>query len=161
MSLDDLYRELILDHFKSPRNHGKLKDADIEMEGVNPLCGDELTLTVRVGADGKVAQVQAVSRGCSISQASTSMMTEALTGRTLTEADALVAAFKRMMLADGTAAGLPEALEELGALEGVKQYPVRIKCALLAWNTWLEGVQSYRAQNPTDHHKVVTSHKET
>lgn len=158
MSLDDLYRELILDHFKSPRHQGQLDDATITVEGVNPLCGDELLLTARVDAQGKIAQLQQVARGCSISQASASMMASALTGRTLAEAGALVAAFKRMMLADGTAAGLPDALDELAALEGVKHYPVRIKCALLAWNAWLEGVQLYEAQH---HRKVAASHQET
>ena len=161
MSLDDLYREVILDHFKSPRHRGKIEGADIEVEGANPLCGDEITLTVRLDAGGRLADVQALAHGCSISQASASMMTEALTGRTIAEANAATDAFKRLMLSGGTAADLPDGLDDLEALEGVKQYPVRIKCALLAWNTWLEGIQSYQAQPAAEHHKVVTSHKET
>ena len=159
MSLDDLYRDLILDHFKTPRNHGRIDGADIEVEGANPLCGDELTLTVQLGPGGRVVDIQELAHGCSISQASSSMMTEALKGRTLAEAGALVEAFKRMMLAGGTADELPDALEELASLEGVKQYPVRIKCALLAWNTWLEGLRQYHAQGAT-HQKIVASHKE-
>ena len=161
MPLDDLYREVILDHFKSPRHPGKIDGADLEIEGANPLCGDELTLTVRLSPDERIAEARIQAHGCSISQASASMMTEALTGKTLADAAQITGAFKRMMLADGTAADLPEAAEDLAALEGVKQYPVRIKCALLAWNTWLEGLTLYQAQRKTAHHKVVANHKET
>ncbi len=160
MSLDDLYRDLILDHFKSPRNHGKIEGADIAVEGANPLCGDELTLTVQFDQHERIARIHVMGHGCSISQASASMMTEALSGRTLAEASARVEAFKRMMLADGTAAALPEGMDDLASLEGVKQYPVRIKCALLAWNTWLEGINAYRAQGAA-HRKVIASHQET
>ncbi|MBI4354983.1 MAG: SUF system NifU family Fe-S cluster assembly protein [Candidatus Omnitrophica bacterium] len=142
MSLtDDLYRDIILEHFKSPHHHGKLEPADITVEGVNPFCGDEVTLTARV-SNGIMTEIQALAKGCSISQASTSMLTDAVQGQTLADAQRLAAQFKQVMLEGGPAAW-PEALEDLEALEGVKKYPVRIKCAIMAWNALLEGIQDY------------------
>jgi len=139
--LDDLYRDVILDHFRSPRNHGKLDAADVHVQGVNPLCGDQIELTLKVH-DGKITDIRFSGKGCSISQSSASMMTEALKGKELAGSQNLVKDFKHMMLEKGGADELPEALEDLAALEGVKKYPVRIKCAVLPWNTFLEGLKS-------------------
>ncbi len=153
--LDDLYRDVILDHFRNPRNRGTLEQADIRVEGVNPFCGDKISLTVKL-ENGLIREVRMDGNGCSISQASASMMTEALKGKTLSESQKLVQDFKHMMLEKGAAADLPEALEELAALEGVKKYPVRIKCAVLAWNTLLEGIRAF-AENKGP---VSSTHKE-
>jgi nitrogen fixation protein NifU and related proteins len=142
--VDDLYRDIILDHHKSPRNFGELEDPDVSVEGVNPLCGDEMLLTLQV-EDGRVTRLRLKSKGCSISRASGSMMAEAVEGKTLEEIETLTEAFKEMMIGQSNAEDLPDELEDLEALEGVKKYPVRIKCALLAWNTLLEGLDSAHA----------------
>ena len=145
MSLtEDLYREIILEHFKNPRNHGRLERPDLKAEGANPFCGDELVLTIALDRE-TVRDVRAECKGCSISQASCSMMTEAVKGRPLKEAEELAARFKGMMLgAGGSPADWPPVLEDLLSLEGVKKYPVRIKCAILSWNTLLEGIEAHR-----------------
>lgn len=141
MALDDLYREVILDHYTHPRNKGTLDDADIKVEGANPLCGDELSIYIRL-ADGKISDVRFVGRGCSISQSSTSMMTEQIKGKTLDEAMRLVSRFKAMM--HGEPVGEDE-LGDLMALQGVRKFPVRIKCATLSWVALEQGVQEYEA----------------
>lgn len=146
--LEDLYREIILDHYRSPRNRGELPAPPArKAEGFNPLCGDEVVLFLDVGGEG-VQDVKTGGQGCSISQASTSMMSSAIKGKTLDEVRRLITAFKAMMsiheskLEGDSAAG--EDLEErladvrlgdLEALQGVVKFPVRIKCATLAWNT--------------------------
>jgi nitrogen fixation NifU-like protein len=141
MALDELYREVILDHYTHPRNKGTLEDADIKVEGANPLCGDELGIHVKL-AEGKVASVRFVGRGCSISQASASMMTEQIKGKTLAEVRALVDRFRAMM--HGQA--VPEDdLGDLMALQGVRKFPVRIKCATLAWVALDQGVEEFEA----------------
>lgn len=140
MSLaDDLYRETILDHYHNPRNHGAIEHPTSQVEGVNPLCGDELTLYLTV-KDGKIEDVKLTAKGCSINTASGSMMSELLLGKSIDEANQIVDLFKRMMLDKKEEVELPEELEDLEALRGVKKYPVRIKCALLPWNTMLEGL---------------------
>lgn len=145
MALEDLYREVILDHYKNPRNRGHLASADATAQGVNPLCGDEITIELHFEGD-VVADVAVDSQGCSISQSSASMMTEAIKGKSRDEIKALTSKFKAMMSVDGEA-GLaldPErpgsVLGDLEALQGVRQYPVRIKCASLGWNTLLEAL---------------------
>jgi nitrogen fixation NifU-like protein len=139
MALDDLYREVILDHYTRPRNKGTLDDADIKVEGANPLCGDELGISVKL-SNGKIAAVRFVGRGCSISQASASMMTEQIKGKTLAEARALVGRFKAMM--HGQAVSEDE-LGDLMSLQGVRKFPVRIKCATLAWVALDQGVEEF------------------
>jgi nitrogen fixation NifU-like protein len=138
--LEDLYREVLIDYFRSPTHKGALPDADIRSHGVNPVCGDEIQLTMSLHND-LVDKIRFSGHGCVISQASASMMAEALEGKTLKEADGLSQAFKAMMLQGFAVPCLPEALEDLKALEGVRKFPVRIKCALLAWNTLLQGLQ--------------------
>jgi nitrogen fixation NifU-like protein len=142
---DDLYRELILDHYRSPRHRGRVENPDIAVEGKNPLCGDELTLTIGLSKDrASVERVGIEGRGCAISQASGSMMAEALPGRTLEEAGAFAGAFKAVMLEGRDPETLPPELEDCKALENVKQYPVRIKCAILAWNALLQAIREVR-----------------
>ena len=151
--LEDLYREIILDHYRAPRNRGELPTPPAHrVEGFNPLCGDEVVLFLEVGADGTVTDVKTAGQGCSISQASTSMMSAAIKGKSVDEARRLIRAFKALMSihesklegADATAA-TEDALEgvrlgDLEALQGVVKFPVRIKCATLAWNTLQQGL---------------------
>ena len=134
---DDLYRELILDHYRKPRNHGELADAPIRVEGVNPVCGDEIHLDLKVGG-GNIEDISFWGVGCSISQSSASMLTERLKARPLAEAQ-LVGQKVRAMLVDGA---LPDTdLGDLEALEGVAKLPVRVKCALLCWNVLEQGLR--------------------
>jgi nitrogen fixation NifU-like protein len=134
---DELYRDIILDHYKHPRNKGDLDPADVRVNANNPLCGDEVTITLRLSGDGaKVEALHFSGRGCSISQASASMMTEQVEGQSVPDALRVINRFKDMMLADGG----PEELGDLEALQGVKKYPVRIKCAVLPWNSLLQGL---------------------
>ena len=147
MALEELYREVILDHYRNPRNKGHLDDAQASAQGVNPLCGDEITIEVSFDGD-KVSEVAVDGQGCSISQSSASMMTEAIKGKSREEINELVRRFRQMMsLDDGGDPGLdPErpgaVLGDIEALQGVRQYPVRIKCASLAWNTLLEALDT-------------------
>ena len=141
MSLaDDLYRETILDHYHNPRNHGTIEQPTSRVEGVNPLCGDELTLYLIV-EDDKIKEVKLEAKGCSINTASGSMMSELIQDKTVEEAKKIIDTFKEMMLSKDTEVFLSDELEELEALQGVKKYPVRIKCALLPWNTLIEGIE--------------------
>ena len=137
--LDDLYRELILDHYRHPRNKGNLSNANRHVEGYNPLCGDEVELDLILGEDGVIEDVAFKGRGCSISQASSSMMTSAVKGHTKTEAIALLDAFKKMMMEPETEPA--EDLGDLEAFQGVAKFPVRVKCATLAWNVLQEGLE--------------------
>ena len=127
-----LYQELILDHYRRPRNKGTLENADASAEMKNPLCGDEITLQVAFDGSG-VGDLRFSGRGCSISQASASMMTQLVKGKDTAEIDALRKRFREMMLGDTTAVA-DEKLGSLRALSGVSRFPARVKCALLAWN---------------------------
>ena len=130
--MDDLYREVVMDHYRSPRGKAQVESPDLVNVGLNPLCGDEIKVAVRFDGD-RVVAVQALSHGCSISVASASMMAELLAGRTREEAVKLIEACRAMMRGDP----VPEGLEmgDLEALQGVRKYPVRVKCALLPWMT--------------------------
>jgi nitrogen fixation NifU-like protein len=147
MSLEDLYREVILDHYRNPRNKGHLDSPDRTAEGVNPLCGDEITIELAFDED-RVSKVGISGQGCSISQSSASMMSEAIKGKTKDEIEDLTKRFRDMMSLDGEAdIGLdpdrPGAvLGDLESLQGVRKYPVRIKCASLGWNVLLEALGS-------------------
>ncbi len=137
LPLDELYREIILDHYKQPRNRGELDPHSARVEGNNPLCGDEIQLDVRLN-DAQLEDLAFQGRGCSISQASASMMTEAVKAKPLDDVHRLIDTFKDMMR------GQPVDADELGdleALEGVQKFPVRIKCALLAWTTLEEALK--------------------
>ncbi len=146
MALEELYREVILDHYRNPRNKGHLEHPQASAQGVNPLCGDEITIEVSFEGD-KVSEVAVEGQGCSINQSSASMMTEAIKGKSRDEISELVGRFRQMMsLDEGDDPGLdPErpgaVLGDIEALQGVRQYPVRIKCASLAWNTLLEALE--------------------
>lgn len=145
MSLEDLYREVILDHYRNPRNQGHLDKAEATAQGVNPLCGDEVSIELAFEGD-RVAAIAIVSQGCSISQSSASMMTEAIVGKSREEITKLSNRFRAMMSIEGDGdAGLDperpgEVLGDIEALQGVRNYPVRIKCASLAWNTLSEAL---------------------
>jgi nitrogen fixation NifU-like protein len=142
MDLNDLYRDVILDHNRRPRNFGGLEPADASAEGFNAMCGDRLTLRLQM-ADGKIGEIRFEGQGCAISTASASLMTEAVKGKTTAQALLL---FDRVhaLLTEDAGAGLPGADEELGklaALSGVKQYPARVKCASLCWHTLASALQ--------------------
>jgi nitrogen fixation NifU-like protein len=153
--LEDLYREIILDHYRNPRNRGELPVPPAHAEtGFNPLCGDEITVYVQV-ADGTIEDIKLSGQGCSISQSSASMMSTAVKGKTLDEARAVIRTFKGMMSVhehrldgeDGTAGGESDAepggsLGDLEALQGVVKFPVRIKCATLSWNTLAQALDA-------------------
>jgi nitrogen fixation NifU-like protein len=135
--LEDLYREIILDHYRSPRNRGELPVPPAQhAEGHNPLCGDEITVYLQVDGD-TVSDVKVSGQGCSISQSSASMMSQAVKGKSVAEVRALVRKFKGMMSIETDDAESPVdvPLGDLEALQGVVKFPVRIKCATLAWNT--------------------------
>jgi nitrogen fixation NifU-like protein len=132
MQLDNLYQEVILDHYKNPQNKSLAVDNDAQVHHVNPSCGDEITLGVKLDGD-KVLSVNWDGVGCSISQASTSIMSDLLVGKSLEEANAISENFLHLMQSKGSEEGDPEVLEDAVALAGVSKYPARIKCALLGW----------------------------
>lgn len=137
LPLDELYQEVILEHYKNPHNRGRIDYPDIHGHGVNPLCGDEVDVTLSL--DGKkIKSFMVDGKGCAISQASMSMMSEALNGKDLDLAKSMAESFKNAMLGSGDLR--LEGYEDVEALEGVKKFPVRIKCAILPWNTFLEGL---------------------
>jgi nitrogen fixation NifU-like protein len=161
--LEDLYREIILDHYRNPRNRGELPTPPAYSEtGFNPLCGDEITLYVQVDGD-TLADVKLTGQGCSISQSSASMMSTAVKGKTLAETRATIRTFKSMMSIheqrlDGDGAdddggdeppGPEVPLGDLEALQGVVKFPVRIKCATLSWNTLAQALDHLEATSPS------------
>lgn len=141
--LDDLYQEVILDHYKSPRNHELLPDPDLKAEGFNPFCGDQVVFTAQVGTNGQINAVGFHGQGCAISQASASMMSQILKGYTVDEADVLAQRFKAIMQGNETLTEEETSLGELAALEGVKRFPIRIKCALLGWAALQDAIREY------------------
>ena len=130
--LGALYQEMILDHYRRPRNKGTLENPDAAVEMKNPLCGDEIGLQVTFDGD-EIRDVKFSGRGCSISQASASMMTQLLKGKTRAEIESIRKQFRGLMLGESSAADDPQ-LGSLRALSGVARFPARVKCALLAWN---------------------------
>jgi nitrogen fixation NifU-like protein len=137
MSLDDLYKEVILDHYKNPRNKRAVEGAELSFSRNNPLCGDEITIHAHL-EDGRVADIAFEGQGCSISQASASMLTEAVTGKSVQDAGGMAKDFRGMM--EGAVEPDEDALGDLVALQGVAKYPVRIKCAVLAWDVLQEAL---------------------
>ena len=138
--LQDLYREVLLDYFRSTSRKGKLDPADVRAHGINPVCGDELEITAHL-KDGRLAAVRYAGHGCVISQASAAMMSEALEGATQAHARELIASFKKMMLENAPTSSMPAELEPLFSLEGVRKFPLRVKCATLGWNTIAQGLE--------------------
>ena len=157
--LEDLYREIILDHYRSPRNRGELAVPPAHrVEGFNPLCGDEVVVYMEVDGD-TIADLRISGQGCSISQSSASMMSAAVKGKPTAKARELIDSFKAMMTVhehsiggdgldgvDPAAALSNQDLGELAALQGVVKFPVRIKCATLSWNTLLQGLDEIEAE---------------
>ena len=132
--LRDLYQEVIIDHNRRPRNAGRLAQANHRAEGFNPLCGDRLTLYLRV-AGGVIEAASFEGAGCAISTASASLMTEALKGKTPEQAEALIAGFHALVTGQGSQGEAPAPLGKLEVLAGVREFPARVKCATLAWHT--------------------------
>ena len=140
LELDELYRELILDHYKRPHHRDKLADADVTAEGFNPVCGDEIEMELDFEGD-RLAAIGVRGRGCSISQASASMMSDVVEGKSIHEIRALNDAFTGLMR--NADAEVPESLGDIEALQGVAKFPVRVKCATLAWHTLEEGIDKH------------------
>lgn len=145
MALEELYREVILDHYRNPRHKGRLDDAQFHADGMNPSCGDEFSLDVTVH-DNIIVDVGTQGQGCSISQASGSMMADAIVGKSLDEVRELTSLFKRMMAIEEGESPVDPArpgavLGDLEALQGVRKFPVRIKCADLPWTTLTDALQ--------------------
>jgi nitrogen fixation NifU-like protein len=140
LELDELYRELILDHYKNPRHHTPLDHAAVVAEGYNPVCGDEIEMQLNFD-DGRLTEIGIIGRGCSISQASGSMMSELVTGKSIGEIRRLTDEFQQMLTQpDGD---VPEELGDLEALQGVAKFAVRVKCATLAWHTLADGIAQH------------------
>ncbi|MGH3504690.1 MAG: Fe-S cluster assembly sulfur transfer protein SufU [Nocardioidaceae bacterium] len=137
MDLESLYQEIILDHYKAPHNKGLREPYEAEVHHVNPTCGDEVTLRVHI-ADDVVEDVSYDAEGCSISQASTSVLTDLLIGKKLDEAMAVLDDFVELMQGRGQAEPDEEVLEDGIAFAGVAKFPARVKCALLGWMAWKE-----------------------
>ena len=149
MALDEIYKEVILDHYKNPWNKREMPDAELTCSKNNPLCGDEITVYVhREG--GKVLDVSFVGMGCSISQSSASMMTEAVSGKTAEEVEALAGSVRAML--SGELEPDEDEFGELVALKGVVKYPVRVKCAVLAWDVLQEALAGEGASAGSSQH---------
>jgi nitrogen fixation NifU-like protein len=148
VALDDIYKEVILDHYKNPRNKREMPGAELTCSKNNPLCGDEITVYIHA-EDGKVLDVSFVGQGCSISQSSASMMTEAVSGKTAEEVEALATDVRGML--SGALEPDEDAFGELVALKGVVKYPVRVKCAVLAWDVLQEALASGEAAGTSPH----------
>ena len=138
--LDELYREVILDHFKNPTHGGELPEAQIKVDGANPLCGDELTFYLQM-RNGRIHQARFCSKGCAISQAAASMLATQLEGKTIQEAQRIVDTMKALMQGQGPDDSVD--LGDLEALAGVRKFPVRVKCAALSWNVVEQGLKDY------------------
>lgn len=148
MDLRELYQEVILDHGKSPRNHRFPEPYNREGRGYNPLCGDKITLRLELDGD-RITDIGFVGQGCAISQASCSTMTEAIKGKTVQEAEALFRKFHAMVTGDA-AAGDEESLGKLAVFAGVREFPMRVKCATLGWHTLHQALQDGREEATTE-----------
>lgn len=146
--LRELYQEVILDHNKHPRNYGETDGADYQADGYNPLCGDRLVVYLKE-LEGKIAEVTFVGSGCAISQASASLMTDAVKGLSLSAAKELFDQF-HAMITDKTETDFPEELGKLAVLAGVRDYPTRVKCASLAWHTLRAALDNNRRAASTE-----------
>ena len=139
MSVDSMYQEIILDHYKNPHHKGLREPYDAEVHHLNPTCGDEITLRVALDGDS-VADVSYDSEGCSISQASASVLTDLVIGRSVSQGQAAYDAFVELMQSKGQLEPDEDVLEDAIAFAGVSKYPARVKCALLAWMAWRDAV---------------------
>ena len=140
-ALRELYQEVILDHSRHPRHYGSLDHASHKAEGYNPLCGDKVTVYLQLDADGRVGDIKFEGKGCAISQASASIMTDMIKGRTGEEADRLMQGFLHLVKGED-ASDLPEDdRERLEVMGGISEFPMRVKCATLAWHTYKNAVE--------------------
>ncbi|MEO7053573.1 MAG: Fe-S cluster assembly sulfur transfer protein SufU [Rhizomicrobium sp.] len=139
-SLRELYQEVILDHSRHPRHFGALENATHKAEGHNPLCGDRVTVMLALDADGRVADIKFQGKGCAISQASASLMTQMLAGRTQTEAEKLMESFLHLAKGEDAPDLSPDDREYLDVMSGISEFPMRVKCATLAWHTFKNAV---------------------
>ena len=151
MALDEIYKETILDHYKNPRNKRELPGAELTCSRNNPLCGDEITVFVHE-EDGKVAGVTFLGQGCSISQSSASMMTQAVDGKSVEDTERLIGDFRGMIA--GNVEPDEDEFGELVALKGVVKYPIRIKCAVLAWDVLQEALDGAGSASGSAPHSV-------
>lgn len=144
MSLSDLYQEIILDHYKNPRNYGDMDEPDVHVEDNNPSCGDELEVNLKLDESGDVIEdISFTGQGCAISMASASLMSDRLEGKTVEDAEALRERFKNMITSDEEDLEvLKDELGDLVSLKGVIKFPIRVKCANLSWNTFKKGIDA-------------------
>jgi nitrogen fixation NifU-like protein len=140
-ALRELYQEVILDHSRHPRHFGALEGASHKAEGYNPLCGDRVTVYLNLGEDGRVADIKFQGKGCAISQASASMMTDMLKGRTAQEADRLMQGFLHLVKGEDASGLAEDDRETLDVMAGISEFPMRVKCATLAWHTYKNAVE--------------------
>ncbi|MDB6172784.1 MAG: putative iron-sulfur cluster assembly protein [Chthoniobacteraceae bacterium] len=151
--LEDLYQQVILDHSKRPRNFGEIPVGAVHVHGDNPSCGDEIHLHVKFAADGAVEDIKFTGQGCAISQASASLMTMKIKGKPRVEAEELAHAFQTLITTDATDS--PRALGDLRLMNGVRKFPQRVKCAMLAWRAFEQAL----AQTPESEAEVSTEPK--
>ena len=135
-ALRELYQEVILDHSRHPRHYGALEGASHKAEGYNPLCGDRVTVYLKLGEDNRVADIKFEGKGCAISQASASMMADMLAGRTVEEAEKLMHGFVHLVKGEEAAELSADDREHLDVMAGISEFPMRVKCATLAWHTF-------------------------
>ena len=148
--MEGLYGDLILDHYRTPRHRAPVQNADVEFEEFNPFCGDRVLVQLKLDNEGRVAKVAAQSEGCSIIQATASMMAEALQGKKLSELGDLSERFRNMMQGKTLPDMAEDEFNKLKSLTVVRRYPVRIKCALLPWTALEEGIKDYRSSQTRD-----------
>ena len=140
-SLRELYQEVILDHSRHPRHFGVLENATHKAEGFNPLCGDKVNVSLKLNGDGRVSDIKFTGKGCAISQASASLMTEMLAGRTLPEARKLMDGFLHLVKGEEVKDLSPDDREYLDVMAGLSEFPMRVKCATLAWHTFSNAIK--------------------
>jgi nitrogen fixation NifU-like protein len=145
--LQGLYGDLILDHYRNPRHRTAVSHADVEAEEFNPFCGDRVILQFRLDGQGRIVEAGAQSEGCSIIQASASMLADIAMGRSVAELEGLSQLFRTMMRAEPSAGEAEDELGDLHSLQVVRQFPVRIKCALLPWTALEIGIEAFRSKN--------------
>ncbi len=147
LPLNGLYGDLILDHYRNPRHRTPVSHADVEAEEFNPFCGDRVTLQFRLDGQGLIVEASAQSEGCSIIQASASMLADMSRGKSVAELESLAETFRAMMQKGTTEQEAKERLGDLDSLQVVRQFPVRIKCALLPWTALAVGIEGFRSQH--------------
>jgi nitrogen fixation NifU-like protein len=148
-ALRELYQDVILDHSRHPRHHGVLDGATHQAEGYNPLCGDRVIVYLQLDAEGRVADIRFQGKGCAISQASASMMTELLKGRSRAEAEKLMTGFLHLVKGEATTGLTEDDRETLDVMSGISEFPMRVKCATLAWHTYKNAVEEGKKEEGT------------